>query len=361
MQRRVGEECKKHITVALAGNPNVGKSTLFNSLTGMRVHTGNWSGKTVGCESARSERIGMSFVDIPGTYSLISHSEEERIARNYICFGDADVIVAVCDSTSLMQNLALVLQITETGKRTVLCLNFADEAKSRGIEIDVSALSDLLGIPVVSTVAHNRRSLGNLIDTIREVANKAETQTLFSVRYPEFVEEQIKQLIPIFLKLGIPSQLVRWTALRAIEGDTEICSELAKKLSEENGEKLVKLAEAQYDSDAADRIAASIVGEAERIASRTVKESSGENRDRRIDKILTGRVSAYPLMLLLLFSVLFITVSLASYPSELLSVLFSRMENILGEALLSVGCPSFLYGILIEGAFRTLGQVISDG
>ena len=151
-------------TVALAGNPNVGKSTIFNSLTGMHQHTGNWPGKTVA--NAVGEAIihdkEFLFVDIPGTYSLMSHSEEEEIARDYICSGKSDVTVVVVDSTCLERNLNLAFQIMELTPNVILCVNLLDEAKKKKIKINIKKLSELLGIPVVGTTAKKRKTLENL-------------------------------------------------------------------------------------------------------------------------------------------------------------------------------------------------------
>ena len=146
-------------TVALAGNPNVGKSTIFNSLTGMHQHTGNWPGKTVA--NAVGEAIihdkEFLFVDIPGTYSLMSHSEEEEIARDYICSGKSDVTVVVVDSTCLERNLNLAFQIMELTPNVILCVNLLDEAKKKKIKINIKKLSELLGIPVVGTTAKKKK------------------------------------------------------------------------------------------------------------------------------------------------------------------------------------------------------------
>ena len=158
-------------TVALAGNPNVGKSTIFNSLTGMHQHTGNWPGKTVA--NAVGEAIihdkEFLFVDIPGTYSLMSHSEEEEIARDYICSGKSDVTVVVVDSTCLERNLNLAFQIMELTPNVILCVNLLDEAKKKKIKINIKKLSELLGIPVVGTTAKKKKTLENLKDMIYKV------------------------------------------------------------------------------------------------------------------------------------------------------------------------------------------------
>ena len=148
-------------TVALAGNPNVGKSTIFNNLTGMHQHTGNWPGKTVENSTGNCvyNNTDFLFVDIPGTYSIMSNSEEEEIARDYICFGNPDATIVVVDATCLERNLNLVFQIMEITNNIILCVNLLDEAKKKKIKIDLKKLSDLLGIPVVGTIARNKKTL----------------------------------------------------------------------------------------------------------------------------------------------------------------------------------------------------------
>lgn len=145
--------------IALAGNPNVGKSTVFNALTGMNQHTGNWPGKTVsnatGC--CKSRQNSYILVDIPGTYSLLAHSTEEEVARDFICFGSPDAVAVVCDATCLERNLNLVLQIMECGARVAVCVNLMDEARRKGLRVDLSLLSERLGVPVVGTVARKKR------------------------------------------------------------------------------------------------------------------------------------------------------------------------------------------------------------
>ena len=184
--------------VALAGNPNVGKSTVFNGLTGLNQHTGNWPGKTVTNAQGHCATKQQSYVmvDIPGTYSLMAHSAEEEVARNFICFGDPDAVVVVCDATCLERNLNLVLQTIEISPRVVVCVNLMDEAKRKNIQIDLALLSKRLGVPVVGTAARKKKSLGGLMNALDAVVCAPTSDAAYTVRYPDALERAIAQLEP---------------------------------------------------------------------------------------------------------------------------------------------------------------------
>jgi ferrous iron transport protein B len=211
--------------IALAGNPNTGKSTVFNHLTGLRQHTGNWPGKTV----ARAEG-GFSYnearyklVDLPGTYSLLSASTDEEVARNFILFGQPDVTVVVTDATRLERNLNLILQILEITNRAVICLNLMDEAKRKHLKIDERILSKDLGVPVIPTSARSGQGMQDLLKAINEVATgeyickphriKGESKIL--KRAIDKLVEKIENAFP-----DLPN--ARWVALRLLEGDQHI-------------------------------------------------------------------------------------------------------------------------------------------
>lgn len=216
--------------VALAGNPNTGKSTVFNAFTGMRQHVGNWPGKTVVREEGayRFREKVYRLVDLPGTYSLLSNSVDEEIARDFVLFGRPDCTVVVVDATALERNLALVLQILEITDRTVVALNLMDEAERRGLRLDDRALARDLGVPVVPMAARNRKGLTELAATVSDVVHGL---VALKPRRIESIEPELDHAVaPLVREIerqfpGV--QNARWIALRLLEGDPGVERELA--------------------------------------------------------------------------------------------------------------------------------------
>ena len=243
---------KNTYTVALAGNPNVGKSTIFNSLTGMHQHTGNWTGKTVANATGKSiiKDKEFTFVDIPGTYSIMSNSEEEEIARDYICFGNPDVTVIVVDSTCLERNLNLVFQIMEITDNIIVCVNLLDEAIKKKIKINLKKLEQLLGVPVVGTTARDKRTLEKLKDTIYKVCTGEIIPSPNGVEYSSKIEENINLLeeklseiyeqdteteyrsaTTVIEKEKISRKLYKWISLKLIDGEEKILNSIKNHLN----------------------------------------------------------------------------------------------------------------------------------
>ncbi|WP_406676277.1 FeoB small GTPase domain-containing protein [Neomoorella carbonis] len=210
--------------VALAGNPNAGKSTVFNALTGLKQHTGNWPGKTVLQARGKFTHQGHNFtlVDLPGTYSLLANSVEEQVARDFICFGRPDVTVVVVDATSLERHLNLVLQITETTNAVVVCLNLMDEARRKKIAIDVPLLASELGVPVVPTAARRGEGLARLKDVIAAVATGTLRPVPTPIIYDADIEAAAGRLARQLQPLLRGRLNARWVALRLLEGDAAL-------------------------------------------------------------------------------------------------------------------------------------------
>lgn len=213
--------------VALAGNPNVGKSTVFNALTGLHQHTGNWPGKTVTRAEGGFEYAEKNYkiVDLPGTYSLLATSLDEEVARNFILFGQPDVTIVVVDASRLERNLNLVLQILEITDRVVVCLNLIDEAERHGLKVDERRLSRDLGVPVIPTSARFGRGMEELLAAIHEVATDQRKNNPYRIESepPEVkfaVNKLVKQINSVYPDLPNP----RWVALRLLDGDKEIIS-----------------------------------------------------------------------------------------------------------------------------------------
>jgi len=224
---------KDQMVIALAGNPNVGKSTVFNALTGLRQHTGNWPGKTVdnaqGTFSYRNKAFLL--VDLPGTYSILAHTVEEEIARDFICFAKPDVTVVVLDATSLERNLNLALQVMEITSQIIVCVNLIDEAKKKKIFIDFAGLEKELGVPVVATAARQGEGLNELKEKIYQIALGLKYNRPRQIRYSQEIEDTVDKLLPKIQNLGFGQLLnPRWVALRFLDGDEKLIDKIYKYL-----------------------------------------------------------------------------------------------------------------------------------
>ncbi len=365
------EEKEKRI-IMLAGNPNVGKSTVFNALTGMKQHTGNWPGKTV--ESARGSfyRNGEEFVlaDIPGTYSLAPNSAEETVARDCICFTNPDAVIIVADATCLERNLNLVLQILECGARAVLCVNLIDEAQKKGIKVDLEELSLQLGIPVVGTAARAGRGLSELIDQIGCVASGAQKMFFSHVEYDSATEKAIESMYNTVAKKLDGRMNVRWMCLKLLEGEESFKKSLKEYLGfdlfedEEVSAALntaKNIAQAEDADKFKDRIVGAVMSRCAEIFKKcvTLEKEEYTKRDRRMDKLLTSRATGIPIMLLGLGIIFWITIVGANYPSELLSRAFSVLGEGLNNLLTRINTPEIIRGPLVDGVYKTLSWVVS--
>lgn len=382
--------------VALAGNPNVGKTTVFNALTGLRQHTGNWPGKTVvraeGTFAHGGRRVKV--VDLPGTYSLHAGSADEEVARDFLLFGRPDVTVVVVDAMRLERNLNLALQIMEITDRVVVCLNLVDEARRHGVSVDAAQLERELGVPVVPTVARQGEGVSALLEAAVAVASGERRPSPYRTNaHPSGVQAAVDAVQPLVAAEfpSLPSP--RWVALRLLNADDGVAEAVRTGTIGEiqdgapNGEppplnapaprqdrqdrpggraRILEAATRQRWKLGAgfhDLLAENLYREAERIAGAVVGQESPRSSldfDRKLDRWLTSRVAGFPLMLLILAAVFWLTISGANLPSAMLATLLvDGLHTTLREFGSWAGMPWWLSGFLFDGVYLATAWVVS--
>ncbi|SHH14969.1 ferrous iron transport protein B [Tepidibacter thalassicus] len=354
----------ENIIIALAGNPNSGKTTLFNALTGARHHVGNWAGVTVEKKEGKLKYKNneISVVDLPGTYSLSPYSIEEKIARNYIVEGTPDVVVNIVDASNIERNLYLSVQLMELGKPVVIALNMMDVAQSRGYKIDVEKLSDLLGVPVVPIIASKKKGIDELLDTIVDLKKGKVHYKPNSVDYGKDIESKIEK-IKEELKLndGLLKYDLRWLALKVIEEDEEILNIVGKNIENDLTQEVAVSGislEDDFEAVVADKRYNYITS----IISKTVKKPKqiGLTNSDKVDKILTNKWLGLPIFGLIMLGVFYFTFDLVGNVFlDMIDVFFSEtLSGWVTDALVSMGVSEWLQSLIVDGIIGGVGGVL---
>ena len=356
-------------TITLIGNPNVGKSTIFNALTGLNQHTGNWPGKTVEVAqgSYTYNKNKYNIIDLPGTYSLFASSKEEEVASDFICFNKTDLIVLVLDATILERNLNLATQIIEAGKNTLICLNLCDEAKKKNIKIDDKALSKKLKVPVIKTAANDKKSIKKLLYKIEECTNKEVNINNNIITYDEKIEDVIKKM-NMTLKKYSKKEInnFRFYSIKVLEKNKNFNEKIYKylKIDKCNYEKIENIIDNCLSylkenniNDYQEKITSLIVQNNNSLYKCVVKQN--DYKIPKIDKVLTSKIFGIPIMILFLALILWITIKGANYPSEALSKLLFSINDLISDLLIKINTPNVIHDILINGVLKSLFWVVS--
>ncbi|WP_415339940.1 ferrous iron transport protein B [Clostridium perfringens] len=352
------------LTIALAGNPNCGKTSLFNLLTKSRQHIGNWPGVTVEKKEGTLKFKGESYkvIDLPGTYSLGAYSEDEIVARNYILKDKPDVVINVVDATNLERNLYLTTQLIEMGANVVIALNMIDQAEALNIEIDTNKLSKRLGVPIIKTSALKNRGIEELIET--SIYSK-KNEKLININYGEDIENEIKNLSSLLEtyknKLEFP---VNWTALKLLENDEYIKDKIKQLNSpsifnklEESNKTIEKNIGFEADMSIVDKRYSFISS----ITEDVIKKPSEKQvtTTEKIDKIVTNKYLGIPIFALIMYCLYELTFIIGAGIQEWFGDLIAKAGVIVSEWFSNMGAPELLVGFIDKGLFGGVGAVLS--
>ncbi|SDK42770.1 ferrous iron transport protein B [Halanaerobium congolense] len=354
------------VKLALAGNPNSGKTTMFNELTGSRQHVGNWPGVTVEKKTGRAsyQNYSLEVIDLPGTYSLGAYSEDEVVARDFLTTGDYDVVLNIINSANLDRNLYFTVQLLEMGVDLIAVLNMADEAEKKGIKIDKQKLGQLLGTPVVETVASKGRGIDNLF--AETVQHRDLSEAALKIDYGSEVEALISEVVSMLKKFDFTGQInQRWAAVKLIEHDPEAVKLLEREVGASKAKKIKSLiaerelkAEDDFDNIIIDRKYEFINKVIAESVQRPAEDQELENVSDKIDTIVTNKYLGIPIFMTVMWAIFKFTFTVGEPLIGYIETFFEAAGGWIGSLLLGAGASPLITSFITDGIIGGVGSVL---